>query len=81
MQLLLEARADACLMSSGGAHPTCGQKAWFTQRTQHDHTRSTRANKCLLAILDMSIELDDEWPESIFHHVGSQSASYLLSVL
>ena len=24
--------------------------------------------------------LDDEWPESIFHHVGSQSASYLLSV-
>ena len=25
--------------------------------------------------------LDDEWPESIFHHVGSQSASYLLSVL
>ena len=26
-------------------------------------------------------KLDDEWPESIFHHVGSQSASYLLSVL
>ena len=25
-------------------------------------------------------KLDDEWPESIFHHVGSQSASYLLSV-
>ena len=25
-------------------------------------------------------ELDDEWPESIFHHVGSQSVSYLLSV-
>ena len=24
--------------------------------------------------------LDDEWPESIFHHVGTQSASYLLSV-
>jgi len=24
--------------------------------------------------------LDDEWPESIFHHVGSQSVSYLLSV-
>ena len=31
---------------------------------------------------DQMIErLDDEWPESIFHHVGSQSASYLLSVL
>ena len=28
----------------------------------------------------MYIQLDDEWPESIFHHVGSQSASYLLSV-
>ena len=26
------------------------------------------------------LELDDEWPESIFHHVGSQSVSYLLSV-
>ena len=25
-------------------------------------------------------KLDDEWPESIFHQVGSQSASYLLSV-
>ena len=25
-------------------------------------------------------KLDDEWPESIFHYVGSQSASYLLSV-
>ena len=25
-------------------------------------------------------KLDGEWPESIFHHVGSQSASYLLSV-
>ena len=25
-------------------------------------------------------KLDDEWPESIFHHVGSQSARYLLSV-
>ena len=25
-------------------------------------------------------KLDDEWPESIFHHVGSQSVSYLLSV-
>ena len=24
--------------------------------------------------------IDDEWPECIFHHVGSQSASYLLSV-
>ena len=24
-------------------------------------------------------KLDDEWPESIFHHVGSQSVSYLLS--
>ena len=25
-------------------------------------------------------ELDDKWPESIFHHVGNHSASYLLSV-
>ena len=25
-------------------------------------------------------KLDDEWPESILHHVGSQSVSYLLSV-
>ena len=25
-------------------------------------------------------KLDDEWPESMFHHVGSQSVSYLLSV-
>ena len=25
-------------------------------------------------------KLDDEWPERIFHHVGSQSVSYLLSV-
>ena len=25
-------------------------------------------------------KLDDEWPESIFHHVGSQSASYPVSV-
>ena len=25
-------------------------------------------------------KLDDEWPKSIFHHVGSQSVSYLLSV-
>ena len=25
-------------------------------------------------------KLDDEWPENIFHHVGSQSANYLLSV-
>ena len=25
-------------------------------------------------------QLDDEWPESIFHHVGSQSASYPVSV-
>ena len=29
----------------------------------------------------LSRKLDDEWPESIFHHVGSQSARYLLSVL
>ena len=27
-----------------------------------------------------SRELDDEWPESIFHHVGNQSASYPVSV-
>ena len=27
-----------------------------------------------------SSPIDDEWPESIFHHVGSQSVSYLLSV-
>ena len=26
------------------------------------------------------VKLDDEWPESIFHHVGSQSVSYVLSV-
>ena len=25
-------------------------------------------------------KLGDEWPESIFHRVGSQSVSYLLSV-
>ena len=25
-------------------------------------------------------KLDDEWPECIFHHVGSQSASYPVSV-
>ena len=25
-------------------------------------------------------KLDDEWPESIFHHVGNQSASYPVSV-
>ena len=25
-------------------------------------------------------ELDDEWPESIFHHEGSQTASYPVSV-
>ena len=30
--------------------------------------------------LDSQEQLDDEWPESIFHHVGSQSVSYLLSV-
>ena len=24
--------------------------------------------------------LDDEWPQCIFHHVGGQSVSYLLSV-
>ena len=29
---------------------------------------------------DRKKKLDDEWPESIFHHVGSQSVSYLLSV-
>ena len=28
----------------------------------------------------VKIELDDEWPENIFHHVGSQSASYPVSV-
>ena len=27
-----------------------------------------------------TLKLDDEWPESIFHHVGSQSASYPVSV-
>ena len=32
------------------------------------------------AVALKKLELDDEWPESIFHHVGSQSASYLLSV-
>ena len=32
-------------------------------------------------VIPPSPKLDDEWPESIFHHVGSQSASYLLSVL
>ena len=26
------------------------------------------------------VKLDDEWPESIFHHVGNQSASYPVSV-
>ena len=25
-------------------------------------------------------KLDDEWPESIFHHVGNQSASYPVRV-
>ena len=33
------------------------------------------------AMVGTDEKLDDEWPESIFHHVGSQSASYLLSVL
>ena len=33
-----------------------------------------------LDILAQPEKLDDEWPESIFHHVGSQSVSYLLSV-
>ena len=28
----------------------------------------------------LSVQLDDEWPESIFHHVGNQSASYPVSV-
>ena len=31
-------------------------------------------------LINQPIILDDEWPESIFHHVGSQSVSYLLSV-
>ena len=31
-------------------------------------------------LLILRLKLDDEWPESIFHHVGSQSVSYLLSV-
>ena len=35
----------------------------------------------ILSKLHVVLSLDDEWPESIFHHVGSQSASYLLSVL
>ena len=33
-----------------------------------------------LQLLILRLKLDDEWPESIFHHVGSQSVSYLLSV-
>ena len=32
------------------------------------------------AFLSSLFKLDDEWPESIFHRVGSQSVSYLLSV-
>ena len=31
-------------------------------------------------VKNVSSKLDDKWPESIFHHVGTQSASYLLSV-
>ena len=27
-----------------------------------------------------ALPLDDEWPESSFHHVGSQSVSYVSSV-
>ena len=30
--------------------------------------------------IEKKLKLDDEWPESIFHHVGSQSASYPVSV-
>ena len=38
------------------------------------------ANHQILVFFVKKSELDDEWPESIFHHVGSQSVSYLLSV-
>ena len=39
-----------------------------------------RKTSSFAARTKMQNTLDDEWPESIFHHVGSQSVSYLLSV-
>ena len=32
------------------------------------------------SVCEVYKQLDDEWPESIFHHVGNQSASYPVSV-
>ena len=58
----------------------------------HETPRPTggRAPSCCISVLGLLQfscnempgvrKLDDEWPESIFHHVGSQSASYPVSV-
>ena len=47
-------------------------ETWL-QKTKHSHKSVAGSKK-------PKKSLDDEWPESIFHHVGSQSVSYLLSV-
>ena len=46
------------------------------------YTRTSQTSKIrIFQNSNLKKQLDDEWPESIFNHVGSQSASYLLSVL
>ena len=64
-----------CLQISAiGLNLGCG---WCCQC----HLRITSHEDSSKATVEHTKKLDDEWPESIFHHVGSQSASYLLSVL
>ena len=57
------------------AHGTLPKADGMSQKLQEADRPGWSARAALFLNL-----LDDEWPESIFHHVGSQSASYPVSV-
>ena len=68
-------QAQELTRTPGGKNKTCGKSY---RRQEQDIPFEWRLSRtCSISVT----KLDDEWPESIFHHVGSQSASYLLSVL
>ena len=74
-------KAYACtepLVSSGQHNPVRSGAACLTATSPA--TAFVPGPACIGLRRQHDSQLDDEWPESIFHHVGSQSVSYLLSV-
>ena len=61
----------SCMSTGRGILPSYLGLCWWNSFAKAREGSSKKDNKK---------KLDDEWPESIFHHVGSLSASYLLSV-